>query len=86
MPKSKKSSENEETEIEALSIEESFEYLEKAVDMLENGSLSLEESFKVYQAAMKVVKNCGNQIDETEKKVMLISGEGEEMEALDEEF
>ena len=67
-----------------LSIEESFDYLDEAVEMLENGSLSLEESFKVYKNAMKVIKECGKQIDETEKKVMLISGDGEEEGVLDE--
>ena len=84
MPKSTKSSEKDD-ELMELSIEDSFEYLDNAVDRLENGSLSLEEAFKVYQNAMKVVKTCGNQIDATEKKVMLISGEGEELETFDDE-
>ena len=59
-----------------LSIEESFEYLDEALEKIEDEDLPLEEAFAVYGGAMKVLKDCAKQIDSVEKKVKVIEKNG----------
>lgn len=61
-------------------IEETFENLEEILDKLERGESSLEESFAFYEAGMKLVKSCNTKIDKLEKKIIVLSAEGEEDE------
>ncbi len=65
---------------ENKSIEEMFGELENTLSELESGEASLERSFELYEAGMKLVKACGEEIDTIEKKVLMLSGEGETVE------
>ncbi len=68
-----------------LSIEESFEYLDEALERIEDDELPLEEAFAVYEGAMKVLKDCGKMIDSVEKKVKVLEKNGSlsELEDMD---
>lgn len=60
-----------------LTIEESFAELENILEQLESSESSLEESFRWFEKGMKLVKNCSDQIDQVEKKIIVLS-EGED--------
>ncbi len=60
-----------------LTLEESFGELDRIVSLLEGTDISLEESFKLYEEGMKLVKSCNDKIDKVEKKVQVLSDEGE---------
>ena len=59
-----------------LTIEESFAELENILEQLESSESSLEESFRWFEKGMKLVKSCSDQIDQVEKKIIVLS-EGE---------
>ncbi len=59
------------------SIEEAFEHIQEALLKLESSDCSLEEAFDYYQKGMNQVKYCNELIDQVEKKVLLINGNGE---------
>jgi len=61
----------------AITLEESFGYLEKIIDNLENGQLSLDESFKTYNEGIKLIKNCNIQLDKVEKQIIILDKNGE---------
>lgn len=61
-----------------LSLEDSFEQLDDIIASLESGKLSLEDSFKKYNEGMKLVQNCVGQLDQVEKKIMILNGNQEE--------
>ncbi len=61
----------------SLSIEESFAFLEDTIDRMSGEDVSLEESFSLFEKGMQVLKSCSEKIDEVEKKVKVIGGEGE---------
>lgn len=58
-------------------LEEGFEQLEKIIEELEREPASLEESFKLYKKGMDLLKECHNTIDTVEKKVLVLSENGE---------
>lgn len=60
-----------------LTIEESFAELENILEQLESSESSLEESFRWFEKGMKLVKSCSDQIDQVEKKIIVLS-EGED--------
>ena len=60
-----------------LPIEESFAELENILEQLESSESSLEESFRWFEKGMKLVKSCSDQIDQVEKKIIVLS-EGED--------
>ena len=60
-----------------LSLEESFARLDEMIETLQNQDTPLEEAFRVYQEGMALVKSCAGKIDLVEKKVMVLSEEGE---------
>ena len=64
-----------------LTIEESFQELEGILEKLEDSESSLEESFAWFEKGMKLVKSCSAQIDQVEKKIIVLS-EGEENEGI----
>lgn len=66
------------TESKDLTIEETFEELEKIADNLEKGDLSLEDSFKAYERGMKLLKSAGEKVDAVEKQIKIISENGSE--------
>lgn len=60
-----------------LTIEESFRELEGILEKLEDEESSLEESFRWFEKGMKLVRSCAKQIDQVEKKMIVLS-EGED--------
>lgn len=59
------------------SLEDNFEALDNTIEKLEDKDISLDESFKLYKEGMELLKACNDEIDEVEKKVMILSGDGE---------
>lgn len=59
-----------------MSLEEKFAKLEQTLAKLEQDDISLEESFAAYAQGMELLKQCNEEIDKVEKKVMILSGEG----------
>ncbi len=66
----------QDTDYEKLSVEESFEVLDGIIEKLEDDDISLEDSFTAFEEGMKVLKAANSKIDEVEKKVKVINGEG----------
>ncbi len=60
-----------------LTLEESFEELEELLTALESREITLEESFTAYQKGMELLKHCNEKIDQVEKKMQVLSEEGE---------
>ena len=60
-----------------LTLEEYFETLEEMIHKLEDKETGLEESFSLYEQGMKLLKKCNDQIDQVEKKVLVINQNGE---------
>lgn len=54
-----------------------FEKLEQVIGSLEGNETTLEESFSLYSQGMEMVKECSKTIDEIEKKVMVLDGNGD---------
>ena len=57
-------------------FETSLKKLEGLVEKLESGDLSLEESLKSYEEGMKLAKACQNRLEETRRKVEILTKEG----------
>lgn len=60
-----------------ISIEEAFEQLDALIHELEQPEHSLEASFKAFEQGMQLVKYCSDSIDKVEKKVLVLSRDGE---------
>lgn len=65
---------------EGFQLEEAFEKLGKTVEALEREDISLEESFRIYQEGMELLKKCNLEIDQVEKKVLVLNEDGESHE------
>ena len=65
------------TESKGMSLEEGFRELEQVIADLNREDISLEDAFSSYSRGMKLLKSCNEQIDMVEKKVTVLSGEGE---------
>ena len=72
----KKSEKNE------FTLEENFAKLEETIAQLESEDISLEEAFLAYSQGMELLKSCNEQIDRVEKKVLVLSQNGEEQEIM----
>lgn len=59
-----------------MSLELKFAQLEETLEKLEQDELSLEESFTAYAKGMELLKQCNEEIDKVEKKVLMLSEEG----------
>lgn len=57
----------------AKSFEEAIVRLETIVKLLESGEASLDESIKLYSEGVKLVGECNKKLDETERKIKLLS-------------
>lgn len=55
-----------------MSIEESFEELNKIISALENKEIPLEDAFKKYEEGIKLVKQCNESLDDVEKKIIIL--------------
>ncbi len=60
-----------------LKFEASLTQLEALVRKLEKGDLSLEESLKVFEEGVSLSKNCTQLLNDAEKKVAFLIGQGE---------
>ena len=60
-----------------LSLEEHFNEIEMLLADMERDDISLEKSFELYEKGMKILKTCNDKIDKVEKKVQILSKEGE---------
>ena len=58
-------------------LEENFERLEELIQVLADADVSLEDAFTAYGEGIAILKECNEQIDRVEKKVLVLSGEGE---------
>ena len=54
-------------------FEKSMEQLEQIVQELESGDLPLEKAMKRFEEGIKLSKFCSNKLDETEKKITLLT-------------
>ncbi len=62
---------------EEMTLEESFDLLEKLIKEMESGKLTLEETFGRYQKGMNLLKTCSDKIDLVEKMVLKMDEDGE---------
>ncbi|MCD8378932.1 MAG: exodeoxyribonuclease VII small subunit [Lachnospiraceae bacterium] len=60
-----------------LSVEEAFERLDELIQELERPDQTLEASFQSYAEGMKLIQFCNAALDEVEKKVLVLSRDGE---------
>lgn len=65
------------SEQETKTLEENLEALDEIMDKL-SSDVSLEEAFEAYAKGMSIIKTCNDQIDQVEKKVLVITGNGEQ--------
>lgn len=60
-----------------FTLEENFAKLEETIAQLESEEISLEEAFQAYSQGMALLKSCNEQIDQVEKKVLVLSENGD---------
>lgn len=60
-----------------LSIESTLKELEFIIEKMEDRDSSLEDTFTLYESGMKMVKACSEKIEKVEKKIAILSEEGE---------
>ena len=58
-----------------LSIEKSFDELEKILSRMEDDETGLEETFGLYEKGLKLIKNVSSSIDRVEKKITILEEE-----------
>lgn len=64
-------------EEKSLSIEDTLKELETIIEKMEDRDSSLEDTFALYEAGMKMVKTCSEKIEKVEKKIEILSEEGQ---------
>lgn len=72
-----KPGQQEAPEEKSLSIEETLKELETIIEKMEDRDSSLEDTFALYEAGMKMVKMCSEKIEKVEKKIEILSEEGQ---------
>ncbi len=60
-----------------LSLEEAFTQIDHLIEQLEQPDNTLETSFKAFEKGMQLVKFCNDSIDRVEKKVLILSEDGD---------
>lgn len=60
-----------------ITLEENFAKLEETIAALEAEDISLEAAFTAYSKGMEILKVCNEQIDQVEKKVLILSENGD---------
>lgn len=75
--------ENRVTDAEAqeensMSIEDTLKELELVIEKMEDRDSSLEDTFSLYETGMKMVKACSEKIERVEKKIQILSEEGQD--------
>lgn len=59
-----------------LTIEESFQKLDRMAEMLESDEIGLEESFRLYEEGMRLLKDLHERIEDYEKKMLVLNPDG----------
>ena len=55
-------------------MEELFSRLDEVLHELEEGNQTLEETFLLYSEGMNLIKDCNLQLEDVEKKIILLEG------------
>ena len=58
-------------------LEDAFEELEEIIEKMNDREVSLDASFALYTEGTKLLKYCNEQLDMVEKKMLVLSEEGE---------
>ena len=58
-------------------IEETLAELEALIEKMEDRSSTLEETFSCYERGMKLVKEASGKLDRVEKKLMILTEDGQ---------
>ena len=67
----------EHVENQEKTLEEAFAVLDQMLTKLSDRDTALEESFQVYAEGTKLLKYCNEKLDKVEKKMLVLSEEGE---------
>ena len=67
----------EHVENQDKTLEEAFAELDQMLTKLSDRDTALEESFQVYAEGTKLLKYCNEKLDKVEKKMLVLSEEGE---------
>lgn len=59
-------------------FEASMQELEAVVAGLEAGDITLDKSLELFEKGIKLAKSCRKQLDEAEKRVKILTAEGNE--------
>ncbi len=70
--------EMEERDDRELSLEETFSEIESIIGMMEQPDVSLDDSFSLYERGVAQLARCTRMLDAVEKKLVVLSGEGEQ--------
>lgn len=62
-------------ELEKVSVEQLFEWLDGILEKLEDKEVSLEDSFSYYETGIALVKACHEKLDQVEKKILVLNGQ-----------
>ena len=60
-----------------MTLEKAFEELEVIIEKVNSKEVSLDDSFSLYTEGTKLLKYCNEQLDTVEKKMLVLSEEGE---------
>ena len=60
-----------------MTLEKAFEELEVIIEKMNSKEVSLDDSFSLYTEGTKLLKYCNEQLDMVEKKMLVLSEEGE---------
>ena len=60
-----------------MTLEKAFEELEVIIEKMNDREVSLDDSFSLYTEGTKLLKYCNEQLDIVEKKMLVLSEEGD---------
>ena len=60
-----------------MTLEKAFEELEMIIEKMNTKDVTLDDSFALYTEGTKLLKYCNEQLDTVEKKMLVLSEEGE---------
>lgn len=69
--------ERDQAENQEKTLEEAFAELDQMLMKLSDKDTALEESFQVYAEGTRLLKYCNEKLDKVEKKMLVLSEEGE---------
>ena len=62
---------------ETLTLEEQFAAIEEILEQMEGKDTSLDQTFALYQKGLGHVKEANGLLDEMEKAILVLNGQGE---------